>query len=240
MVALIISVPAIGFLVNSIIHNLAGGYFGSRFSFGVSYARIAIALAIAKNHRNFKKWRKIASAKLKIDQNCSPENLITELVCADRLKVMDPDVLFCLSTREVFIEKARYLMPDLLTQNARRRWTAVWASWNSAIGIILGYVSFYIYYTQNKEMKDLISDYDGSYLGLAIPLAFLIFLLYTGWSARRDVWDLELGWVINSKVLDVLKAPEERVDSNLFLDESQTLLNEKIHSKAVANSKKPQ
>ncbi len=178
LVALVVTVPAVGFFADVCVFHLAGGYFGRR-GLGRSIARIAVARRLGRNEPN---WPKVD-------------------VCKANLKKMDPDLLFCIANRGGWSGRAKEEMPTYLKENARRRWTAVWASWNSAFGVLLGIVFFQLYCKHDAvvfEMPEWI------WVALGVPLTMIALLVLVGFSARRGVWNLELAWVIESGILDRL------------------------------------
>lgn len=183
LVAFLVTVPTAGFSTGLIVHRLANGY-SSR-----STARELMMKLFAN---------------AKSEKEPAPKCSATQSSALWRL---DRDVLFSLAALGALEKDEKYpiaKMTEELIANGRRRWTACWASWNSALAIFLGIIVFVLYslHLQYLDKVNWVKNNGANKLEWVIVLFLLTcsaaFFISRGCQARKDAWQLELGWLLST------------------------------------------
>jgi|WetSurMetagenome_2_1015567.scaffolds.fasta_scaffold261320_1 hypothetical protein len=171
---ILLGIPAIGFLAHRIVYFLAGGYSG----WGRDGVRKDLKNAFLKSPIILSLFQKNLSLFQKIVN-------------------MDSDIIFSVVAFTGLTANCDREMPEAFQQNARRRWTVVWASWNCACGVIFGSIAFIIHVSKSNS-----GNWFG--IGLLIPIVLFFGFYQIGRRARRDAWDMELLWVTKARLLERL------------------------------------
>jgi hypothetical protein len=204
LIALVFTIPFMGFIADSIRHHFRNYDKDVFYPYTSDYVRTVIK-------RNFNKLLEKKSI-----------GIAEKVILRKEVLNMQPDALYSLIARGGWSDDIQ--MPQSVSDNARRRWTVVWASWNCQTGITLGLLAFLLYewyvYLIEKDVFGLwqlsMPEFIAGALLALIPIGVFFFFEYTGRRARDRVVSLEKAWALSAGLPLALKKSTFPFVANIF------------------------